>query len=128
MKKRKLSYFIALGIVLTGSAIYIPSNVYADSANTQVTVRFAENSSDPTSPPQNNGDSDLPSTGEITDRKAAGMLGSGVGTSGKRLPSTGEEYNQVLSNLGWATLFMVLFFYLIGRRKNEEKEEEEDDC
>lgn len=43
----------------------------------------------------------------------------------RRLPTTGEEYNTVLSCLGWVTVLFILFFFFIGNYERKGRDSRE---
>lgn len=43
----------------------------------------------------------------------------------RRLPTTGEEYNTVLSCLGWATVFFISLFFFIGNYERKGRDSRE---
>ncbi|MGM0110259.1 LPXTG cell wall anchor domain-containing protein [Enterococcus sp. DIV0187] len=111
---------LAKSLVFTGllwGMAWMPSSVHADSMETGVAVTFT---ADPEKqPPADDGGSGvLPVT-----KKASGFGVTPL--SNKRLPSTGEEYQAVLAQLGYLAVLIALIAFLLTRRWEKADEEKQ---
>lgn len=120
MKGRKRKYLFLISTMVLGILVLAPVNGSASSLDTDVRVTFAEGS--PTEPSEPGlGDADLPLT-EPTNRKQSGF-GSGYGASNKRLPQTGDHFQDIFSKLGYFALLMFLIC-AFSRKKEAAKADE----
>lgn len=118
MKSKKILCFLSVGILLTGTFGSV-LKAEAQEKTTAVTITFKE-AAHPVAPPVNNGSGILPET-QVVELKTGGF--TSYVPNNKRLPVTGEAYDQTLSKLGWIALIAVLFFYLAGSRRREREDE-----
>ena len=120
MKGRKRKYLFLISTIVLGTLVLAPINSSANSLDTDVRITFAEGSSTEPSEPAP-GDTDLPLS-EPINRKQSGF-GSGYGTSNKRLPQTGDHFQDVFSKLGYFALLMFLIC-AFSRKKEAAKADE----
>ena len=120
MKGRKRKYLFLISTMVLGILFLSPIDGSASSLDTDVRVTFAEgNPTEPLEPGP--GDTDLPST-EPINRKQSGF-GSGYGNSNRRLPQTGDHFQDIFSKLGYFAMLMFLICTFL-RKKEEAKADE----
>lgn len=125
MKKKRLATFIFIGLVSSIFLLIHPINSCAKS--TTMTLTFSDQEKETISDPS----TDLPSIKYTKVRKE--YTGSYLAkseqrlilASQRRLPTTGEEYNTVLSCLGWATVFFISLFFFIGNYERKGRDSRE---
>ncbi|MDT2659264.1 hypothetical protein P7E02_05255 [Enterococcus hulanensis] len=118
MKITRIKTIVTIGLIslfLLGAIS--PNYTYAKSESTAIMVTFQE-STTPQSP-ISNVKTDLPNSQTIM-KKSSGFGEILPNTSVKRLPVTGEEYNQVMIVLGWLSILIALLCFLSGRLKKGE--------
>lgn len=107
MKKTKVAFSFFMGIII--SFVLFIDPITSCATSTTMTLTFSdqkrENEVAPTT--------DFPLITQTKEKKGdkASLL---VHSDQRRLPTTGEEYNPVLSCLGWATFLCILLFFFIG--------------
>lgn len=114
MKKKGLATFFFIGLVSSVFLFIHPINSWAKS--TAMTITFSDQEQETTVAPP----IDVPVIKHTKVKKE--YEGSFLAKSDQqvtrdhqgRLPTTGEEYNIVLSCLGWATLIFILLFFFMG--------------
>ncbi|MGY0354372.1 hypothetical protein ACWY2R_07760 [Enterococcus avium] len=120
MKGRKRKYLFLISTMILGILVLAPIDGSASSLETDVRITFAEGGPTEPSEPEP-GDTELPLTGPIN-RKQSGF-GSGYGSSNKRLPQTGDHFQDVFSKLGYFALLMFLIC-AFSRKKEAAKADE----
>ena len=117
MKCKKILCFLSIGILLSG-AFGSVLKAEAQEKTTAVTITFEE-AAHPVAPPVNDGNGILPET-QVVEVKRSGF--ASYLPNNKRLPVTGEAYDQTLSKLGWIALIAALLFYLAGNHRKEKED------
>ena len=109
VKKRGLLLFTLLVLLSVGTV----SKAYAETASTEVTVQFA---------PAEEKEKDTKDDRVIpvsVDKDSNGTGYQARDYSRKRLPSTNDQYQLILSQLGYLALFLFLIILIV--RKREER-------
>lgn len=114
MKKKRLAAFFFIGLVSSIFLFIHPINSWAKS--TAMTITFSDQEQETTvNPPI-----EVPVIKHTKEKKEyeLSFLAKSdqrvTRSSQRRLPTTGDEYNTVLSYLGWAALVCILLFFFIG--------------
>ncbi|MGL9730082.1 hypothetical protein [Enterococcus sp. DIV0756] len=115
--RKSMTMFVLL-VSLLFSSLFVNITRVDAQARTAVTISFKEANDSIPLPKENE---NLPLTQATEIRK--GGFTSDL-SDAKRLPVTGEEYNQTLIKLGWLMLFAGIFFYLIGKLGKEKYDAE----
>lgn len=110
-KKRGLGVGILFSVLLVLVSVGAVSETYAESASTEVTVQFA-----PEEGKDKKDDRVIP-VSVNKDSNGTGYQAKDYST--KRLPSTNDQYQLILSQLGY--LALLLFLILLIVRKREER-------
>lgn len=124
--KKTAKQFLCLTLCCTSLLTTLP--LKADAQTTNVSVTFTEAKEVPKTPVHPTApNGELPITGEVPSGeevvyRQSGL--SGTGTDRKRLPTTNDQYNQVLTQLGYLVSLAWLFFFILGKRKEQKIRED----
>lgn len=108
-KKRGLLLVLMLALVV---GMISPVDVHADSASTEVTVQF---NSKKVPSDKTKDDGGVPVIIDKNNKSGSGY--SRIRTSNKRLPSTNDQYQAVLSQLGYIVLLFILLMIILWKRR-----------
>lgn len=114
MKKKRMAISFFIGIII--SLVLIIDPIKSCATSTTMTITFSSQERER----EGESTTDLPLIKHTREKKRDESFLAYSGQ--RRLPTTGEEYNSVLSCLGWTTFLFTLLFFFIGNYERRRRD------